>query len=617
MAKYKIFGTTSKELTLPTTKPETSLDFVNSQCIDPSYTFTRNSSGTYVGDDGLIKTAAVNEPRFDYDPATGESLGLLVEEARTNLALSSEDFSNTSYWNPTGQTITTNAVVAPDGNTTADNIVPSSGTNVARYLYYAANPYSMSASTIYTTSIFVKKNGLRYFAFQVHDNLSGYHTSGFDLDTGTVVASTVSNIGTAAAATATIVSYPNGWYRCIITGITASTGTTGRTAFSFSSALNANASLGVITADGVNGGYVWGHQVEQGSFPTSYIPTTGSAVTRQPDQLVLNRTLNPQGAFYIESNTLGTSLVADNGSSTISPPQGTKSALFYNTSRTLSMSSSTQPVEGNYDVPQNLNRVSLGFDRLNNSNYINGHLKKFMYYGSPVTEDNLRSLTGNTRSTFRFDIEQIITDGLVLNLDAGNPASYPGSGTTWSDLSGNGNNGTLVNGVGYNSGNGGSIVFDGTNDYAISTQNFIFSSNNPLTISVWIKTNSLTLDGAYYRRILSFNTNYGISTTTTSVGWYTAGVDLITPVTISTGLWYKVDCIYTGTQYQTYLNGVLANSFTSTFPATSSQLWIGRFHSSNDGRFNGNIAQASIYNRALSASEVSQNFNATRSRFGI
>ena len=64
MAKYKIFGTTSKELTLPTTKPETSLDFVNSQCIDPSYTFTRNSSGTYVGDDGLIKTAAVQFAKF-------------------------------------------------------------------------------------------------------------------------------------------------------------------------------------------------------------------------------------------------------------------------------------------------------------------------------------------------------------------------------------------------------------------------------------------------------------------------------------------------------------------------------------------------------------------------
>jgi hypothetical protein len=87
------------------------------------------------------------------------------------------------------------------------------------------------------------------------------------------------------------------------------------------------------------------------------------------------------------------------------------------------MSSSTTPLEGNVNVtPQNLNRVSLGFDRLNNINYINGHIKKFMYYGSPVTEDNLRSLTGNTRSTFRFGLEQIVTDGLVLNLDAGNPA---------------------------------------------------------------------------------------------------------------------------------------------------------------------------------------------------
>jgi hypothetical protein len=83
---------------------------------------------------------------------------------------------------------------------------------------------------------------------------------------------------------------------------------------------------------------------------TSYIPTVGSTVTRQPDQLVLNRTLNPQGAFYIESNTDTnvSTLVADNGSSVLSSPQGTKSALFYNTSRTLSMSSSITPLEGNF-----------------------------------------------------------------------------------------------------------------------------------------------------------------------------------------------------------------------------------------------------------------------------
>ena len=250
-------------------------------------TFTgRASTATYYDASGVIQTAASGVARdnayFPDENGVFRSAGLLLEAAGTNLALSSEDFSNTSYWNPTGQTITTNAVVAPDGNTTADNIVPSSGTNVARYLYYAANPYSMSASTIYTTSIFVKKNGLRYFALQAHDNGTGSgHRAGFDLDTGTVVTS--NNMGSGTGVIASIVRHPNGWYRCIITGTTASTGTTGRIAFSFSSALDANASVSAITADGVNGGYVWGHQVEQNSYATSYIPTVASTVTRAAD----------------------------------------------------------------------------------------------------------------------------------------------------------------------------------------------------------------------------------------------------------------------------------------------------------------------------------------------
>ena len=72
----------------------------------------------------------------------------------------------------------------------------------------------------------------------------------------------------------------------------------------------------------------------------------------------------------------------------------------------------------------------------------------------------------------------IVTDGLVLCLDAANPKSYPGSGTTWTDLSGNGNNGTLVNGVGYNSDNGGSLSFDGVNDY-VSKSSWV---NPPTTV---------------------------------------------------------------------------------------------------------------------------------------
>ena len=82
----------------PNVFPSVSLDFENSKTLDPRITFTRSSVGTYVGADGLIKTAAVSEARFDHNPTTGESLGLLIEEQRTNSFLYSGDLSNTDGW---------------------------------------------------------------------------------------------------------------------------------------------------------------------------------------------------------------------------------------------------------------------------------------------------------------------------------------------------------------------------------------------------------------------------------------------------------------------------------------------------------------------------------------
>ena len=309
----------------PEVSPSLLLDFANSKTLDPTITFTRASVGTYVGRDGLIKTASNNEPRFDHDPATLESLGLLIEESRTNVAESSEDFGNTSFWLATNQTITTNVATAPDGTLTADNIVPDSGSAATRYLYFDASAYSMSASASYTTSIFVKKNGLRYFAFQAIDNGSGSGLrAGFDLDNGTVVTSNI--FGSASGPSASIVEFPNGWFRCILTGTSASGSSTGRTAFSFSSALDSNASVGAITADGSSGGYVWGHQVEAGSFPTSYIPTNGTTVTRGADLPYIEGsnfsdfydTTGSGGTFFVEfggSNTSGNilSLGPDSG----------------------------------------------------------------------------------------------------------------------------------------------------------------------------------------------------------------------------------------------------------------------------------------------------------------
>jgi hypothetical protein len=379
-------------LSYPTVRPKFDLNLIRNRSIPPEYTFTRNSSGTYVGADGLIKTAAIGEPRFEFDPVTGEFKGLLVEESRTNFLQGSNSLTGNRW-------VVDNTIITLEGSNARGNFYRLRGTNggynglVSNFNVWGVFP---GLSTRVTLSMDAKvpdnETGSRLIQFTI---IATFGSTGAFIDSTFTTVSNTSTLG---------IDLGNGWRRYFATYTWMSS--TSGTPF-----VKINPRF--LTSQNV---LIANLQLERGDTMTSYIPTTTATVTRQPDQLVLNRTLNPQGAFYIESNnTLGTSLVADNGTSTISPPQGTKSALFYNTSRTLFMSSSTTPVEGNFNVTQNLNRVSLGFDRLNNSSYINGHLKKFMYYGSPVTEDNLRSLTGNTRSTFRFGLEQIITDVDVLS----------------------------------------------------------------------------------------------------------------------------------------------------------------------------------------------------------
>jgi hypothetical protein len=422
----------------PNIRPSLDLAFAYTKELDSRITFTRSSTATFVGADGLIKTAAINTPRFDHDPITGESLGLLIEESGTNLGRSSEDYSNTTYWNPTNTTISTNVATSPDGNLTADNIIPSSGTNASRYLYYSATPYAMSASAVYTTSIFVKKNGLRYFALQAHDNLSGSgHRAGYDLDTGTVVTS--NNMGSGTGVSASIISYPNGWYRCILTGTTAPTGTQGKTAFSFSSSLDVNASVGSITADGLSGGYVWGHQVEQGSFPTSYIPTTTAAVTRTGEFAIMSDTAftpwynQSEGTVYAEFNPklfvgsddggrlfriYNTSNIGSNRidyvvtSTGIFQPYLMFSGVQYSTGNAsigfakdtnykISLSikqddfvgyiNGSQSLVDNTVTLSTLNAISLGSG--DEAGQLNGHLKRFIYYPRRLNNTQMQNIT--------------------------------------------------------------------------------------------------------------------------------------------------------------------------------------------------------------------------------
>jgi hypothetical protein len=225
----------------------------------PTPVFTRASTATFVGSDGLIQSAAVNEPRFDHDPLTLACKGLLIEEARTNLLLQSEDFGTT--WTQTNISVSSNVAVAPDGNTTADKIIENTATAI-----HGVDQSTTFTAIPYTLSFYAKKDGRIW----VRAFLGGLASTWFNIDNGT--------IGTVASGfTASIVNAGNGWYRCSITG-TASAGTL-TSGVRMATSDGNNSYLG----DGTSGIFLWGAQLEAGSFPTSYIPTTTAALARSAD----------------------------------------------------------------------------------------------------------------------------------------------------------------------------------------------------------------------------------------------------------------------------------------------------------------------------------------------
>jgi hypothetical protein len=218
----------------------------------------------------------------------------------------------------------------------------------------------------------------------------------------------------------------------------------------------------------------------------------------------------------------------------------------------------------------------------------------------------------------------IIQDGLVLNLDAGNSASYPGSGTTWTDLSGNGNNGTLVNGVGFDGGNFGSLSFDGVDDYV----NFSFVNPFAETVIVWVR--SATSNWNQFGWISSsrrqnghiFHPNVGSREVAFYVLDSSASTILITSV-VPTDITIPHMYAYTtngSNSHKVYFDGQLSGESTSSVgrtPTPSSQVWyVGR--DDYGGRYgNGSVYNVTRYNRALTASEIQFNFEALRGRYGI
>jgi len=209
-----------------------------------------------------------------------------------------------------------------------------------------------------------------------------------------------------------------------------------------------------------------------------------------------------------------------------------------------------------------------------------------------------------------------VTSGLTLYFDAGNTNSYPGSGTTWYDLSANSTNGTLVNGVGYNSANNGSLVFDGVDDYVSASNTNLVHRTSNWTYSCWLKFSALSSAGTIFTNgvwtsclLFRFETN-GITVYSMSGTW---GKFSLTP---TLGTWYKFDFIRNGNTVYFYLNGSYSQSFSFTADIQPSSTFYIGIHAPGEC-FNGNIAQVAIYNKALSTLEIDQNYNAFKGRFGL
>jgi len=263
--------TSSIEVTAdyPTIKPSLNLNFARARALDPRITFTRASVGTYVGRDGRIKTAGNNEARFDHDPVTLESLGLLIEESRTNSLTYSQPTSAASFGS--NGTFTYNAATAPNGATEAFRITHNGSSGNSNWR--ATRGITFGANSM-VLSIWAKGDGGNNYFVWSFQNLGGAIVrAGFKLEgDGETSIMTNGNGGH----TLQIEKYPDGWYRCIIIGNTQSSG--GTTQFLYTASAYSEFSS-------ISGGSVllWGFQLEEGSFPTSYIPTLGNSVTRQSD----------------------------------------------------------------------------------------------------------------------------------------------------------------------------------------------------------------------------------------------------------------------------------------------------------------------------------------------
>lgn len=357
----------------------------------------------------VLQTAPANVPRIDYDPITGECKGLLIEEQRTNLLTYSEQFGN-SIWLKTRSIVSANSAVAPDGTLTADKFSVDTTASQTHRINYQI---TLTAG-VFTASVFAKASEKSLLILQINSVTDCF--TWFNLATG--------QVGTklAGVTSAGIVAVGDGWYRCSITA----TLPAGLSDVVLYPAEADNVQL-ISTGDGYSGIYIWGAQLEAGAFPTSYIKTEASQVTRAADSASMTGA-NFSSWYRQDEGTLCSDFSSSNGATprVITLHDGTLSNQIWlrntidsafsgylnggyqwQTTATVSVGKLVGTYKSN-DIASCKNGGSLSVDAsaivprvstatlaaaFDGSSSLNGHIKRITYYPKRLSNTELQALT--------------------------------------------------------------------------------------------------------------------------------------------------------------------------------------------------------------------------------
>jgi uncharacterized protein (TIGR02145 family) len=545
--------------------------------------------------------------------------GYVAEGARTNLLTNSKDLIG---YTVNGTTLATNQAVSPMGDVTMAKITETATNNV----HYFYKNLTTTDGGIITGSVYVKKGTRRYVGLQLGVNNNSIRQGIlFDLDTGLFVR-VLTPIGSPANLSYGIQSLPNGVFRIYVSMTSGGAGTDYIIPFlsGSSNPTDTPYSAPFYTGDVNNYGYFWGAQLEQASFASSYIPTTTTSVTRNADVLTYPTSGNMFGAtengtVYFEAKVNETPTGTNNqymiafSSNFLSAAARsyTTAQTFYHGATSINLSALTKNILYKFamkadgtnfsvfknsvkssiaqEVPASVDTVSIG---VYSGNALFGTIRNVKIWKKALTDGQLTNMTSATdavansavkKTTVNASQNDKLTSGLVGQWSFNGPDI---SGTTAYDRSGSGNNGTLTNGPVSTIGKvGQALSFDGVNDYVANGTGY----NGIKTVALWVQPNTTT------QSILDLN-----GTQTIDIVAGTVRANSFTSPTI------YVDSVATSTFPNTLGHLVVITTNTAI---NASAFNMGKIATAY---LNGKLDDVRVYNRALSATEISDLYNMSR-----